>query len=89
VFTAERMVTQWSSYVLYNLYPDCTTFVDCRHVNGSIEIFNEFFDIYNGTSRQAGLLERYRVDIILSDRDFRFHPARSRTGMKYTGIRLL
>ncbi|HNR87584.1 MAG TPA: hypothetical protein PKM65_04540 [Spirochaetota bacterium] len=75
IFVAERMITQWSSYLLYERYPRCTTFLDCRHVNADTDIrFGEFFQIYRGAATQTRLFDTYRVEYLLVDNDFVFHP---------------
>lgn len=61
----------WGGYVLWNLYPDNKVAVDGRHVQVySQKMFNDLNDFFFFPAKNKDLIEIYRPDILLLDKNF-------------------
>jgi len=64
-----------STYLLWRLYPRCRTFYDMRHIYGGKNVFDQADEIRGAGPRQGELLDRYKIDIIVSRAPFPFTDA--------------
>jgi hypothetical protein len=58
-----------AGYVILAYYPQQKVFIDDRYDMYPIPVINAFFDLENGTSNWAHILDRYKVDVVLWNRE--------------------
>jgi hypothetical protein len=62
-------LAEWGGYLLWKLYPDMRVFADGRVELLSSKIWNDYVTLTAGGPAWAELLEQYRVDYLVLNKD--------------------
>ncbi len=63
---------RWGGYLIWRLYPEEQVFIDGRADVYGDEFIEEYLEVYRGRRGWRDILEKYKVDLVLIDRDSTF-----------------